>query len=304
MPNPLSILYRGPLASCNYDCSYCPFAKRHDTAAQLALDRRQLERFASWMLSRGSKTPRGSTTSVFFTPWGEALTRSWYVTAIQQLSHADHVPRIAAQTNLSCSLDWLADCETSRIGLWCTYHRSQISRDEFLSKCESLNRLDVAHSVGVVGIPDDYQEIEDLRKELPDSTYLWINAWDVADGQKYDYSEDELQWLESIDPQFRMNTIDHPSLGKMCDCGTNVISVDGEGTIRRCHFVRNPIGNIYDDDFEQSLVERGCPNTTCGCHIGYVHLPELNLQPVYGDGILERVPRLIPAPHPPGQMPT
>ena len=24
----LSILYRGPLSSCNYACGYCPFAKR------------------------------------------------------------------------------------------------------------------------------------------------------------------------------------------------------------------------------------------------------------------------------------
>ena len=30
-----SILYRGPLASCNYDCPYCPFAKRRDSRAQL-----------------------------------------------------------------------------------------------------------------------------------------------------------------------------------------------------------------------------------------------------------------------------
>ena len=32
----LSILYRGPLSSCNYDCAYCPFAKRRETPAQLA----------------------------------------------------------------------------------------------------------------------------------------------------------------------------------------------------------------------------------------------------------------------------
>ncbi|MEN8446791.1 MAG: radical SAM protein, partial [Cyanobacteria bacterium J06555_13] len=28
----LSILYRGPLLSCNYGCEYCPFAKRQQTA--------------------------------------------------------------------------------------------------------------------------------------------------------------------------------------------------------------------------------------------------------------------------------
>ena len=35
----LSILYRGPLSSCNYACAYCPFAKRTETAAELAHDR-------------------------------------------------------------------------------------------------------------------------------------------------------------------------------------------------------------------------------------------------------------------------
>ena len=31
----MKILYRGPLASCNYDCPYCPFAKRRDSTEQL-----------------------------------------------------------------------------------------------------------------------------------------------------------------------------------------------------------------------------------------------------------------------------
>jgi hypothetical protein len=41
----LSILYRGPLSSCNYACGYCPFAKRRETAAELARDREALARF-------------------------------------------------------------------------------------------------------------------------------------------------------------------------------------------------------------------------------------------------------------------
>ncbi len=45
----LSILYRGPLSSCNYDCPYCPFAKRQETAAELLVDRAALERFVCWI---------------------------------------------------------------------------------------------------------------------------------------------------------------------------------------------------------------------------------------------------------------
>ena len=41
----LSVLYRGPLSSCNYGCTYCPFAKHHETDAEHAVDARALERF-------------------------------------------------------------------------------------------------------------------------------------------------------------------------------------------------------------------------------------------------------------------
>jgi hypothetical protein len=66
--------------------------------------------------------------------------------------------------------------------------------------------------------------------------------------------------------------------------------VDGDGTVRRCHFIKEPIGNIYDTDFEICLRERPCANDTCGCHIGYVHLDRLKLYDTFGDGVLERVP--------------
>lgn len=64
----LSILYRGPLSSCNYGCEYCPFAKRSETAAQLAVDRQALERFINWVAER-----HDDQSGVLFTPWGEAL---------------------------------------------------------------------------------------------------------------------------------------------------------------------------------------------------------------------------------------
>jgi hypothetical protein len=69
-----------------------------------------------------------------------------------------------------------------------------------------------------------------------------------------------------------------------------VISVDGDGTMRRCHFVRTPLGNIYEPGFERALLPRPCTNETCGCHIGYVHMDELRLHEVFGAGVLERIP--------------
>jgi hypothetical protein len=69
--------------------------------------------------------------------------------------------------------------------------------------------------------------------------------------------------------------------------------VDGAGTLRRCHFVREPLGNIYTEGWEQALQPRPCPNETCGCHIGYVHMPHLGLYEQFGAGVLERVPQRL-----------
>ena len=82
----LTILYRGPLASCDYDCGYCPFAKRRDTPEQLRADRAALHRFAAWVAEQTTDT-----ISILLTPWGEALTRSWYRDAMVELSHLSHV---------------------------------------------------------------------------------------------------------------------------------------------------------------------------------------------------------------------
>ena len=56
----LTVLYRGPLASCNYACAYCPFAKKKDSRQDLQRDARGLERFVDWVAGRSTPT------SVFF----------------------------------------------------------------------------------------------------------------------------------------------------------------------------------------------------------------------------------------------
>ncbi|HZR41632.1 MAG TPA: STM4011 family radical SAM protein [Ktedonobacteraceae bacterium] len=278
----LSILYRGPLSSCNYGCDYCPFAKHRETYEEHEHDRRALERFLDWVTSRSQDH-----IAIFFTPWGEALVRRRYQEAFVRLSALPQVTKVAIQTNLSCRLDWAERCDKSKIALWTTYHPSQTTRERFLAKCRELIERDVRFSVGVVGLKEHTQEIEALRQELPEQIYLWINAYKRLPDY---YTPDEMQRLSEIDPLFPLNTRHYASLGHPCHGGHTVISVDGDGVARRCHFIKTPIGNIYDANFEQCLYERLCTNTTCHCHIGYVHMPELHLDKVFGDGILERIP--------------
>ena len=283
MPLNLSILYRGTLSSCNYDCPYCPFAKHWESPEQLRSDRGGLARFCDWVASRTNDQ-----IAVFFTPWGEALVRHWYRNAIVELSRLSHVSKVAVQTNLSCTLDWLRRANAEKLGLWCTYHPGQTTRASFLRQCRQLDLLGVRYSVGCVGLRQHLFEIETLRRELPDKTYLWINAYK---SQSQYYDQPLLEAFERIDALFPINNTRHRSRGLACRTGQGAITVDSRGDVRRCHFVHEIIGNIYDDKVEELLVPRLCPNNSCGCHIGYVHLEHLQLDGVFGDGILERIPK-------------
>ena len=279
----LTLLYRGPLSSCNYGCVYCPFAKHTETDAEHAQDRKDLERFVSWVADR-----KQDRISLLFTPWGEALIRRRYQNALVALTQLPHLDKAAIQTNLSCRLDWVEECDKSKLGLWATYHPTETERARFVEKCLELHGRKVRFSVGVVGLKEHTEEIERLRAELPPDVYLWINAYKRLP----DYYDPELlRRFTAVDPLFPINTQRHPSQGRACRAGHSVLSIDGEGTVRRCHFIREPLGNLYAPDFETLLQPRPCSNATCGCHIGYVHMNHLDLYEVFGSGILERIPK-------------
>jgi len=284
----LSILYRGPLASCNYDCPYCPFAKRRDDPATLRTDRVALDRFVDWAV----RNPHDDRISVLFTPWGEALTRSWYRRALLRLAGLPQVGRVAIQTNLAARLDFLAEADTDqrrRLAFWATYHPGQVDREVFLRRCGTLRTAGVRFSVGVVGLPEHLAAARSLRAALPAEVYLWVNA---ADGHRYD-SAQQRAWTE-LDPLFGYSVHPHPSAGRSCRTGESVVSVDGSGTVRRCHFVAEPLGNLYDGSYRAALRPRPCPLVSCDCHIGYVHLRELPLYDVFAGGVLERIPHAFP----------
>jgi len=272
----MKILYRGPLSSCNYACRYCPFAKAKESRESLKRDKQALSRFVEWV--------RGQTVEpigILFTPWGEALIRRWYQKAIIDLSLMAHVKKVAIQTNLSCRLDWLEGCDKSKVALWTTFHPSFVARSRFMAQCQTLDQQGIVYSVGMVGLKEHINEIALLRRELRPEVYLWLNAYQEI--QDY-YTQAEREYLKSIDPLF--NATPHQSKGRRCQTGETVVTIDGDGDVRRCHFVKELIGNIYSGDMV--LKPRLCPNQFCDCHIGYVHLDDLGLYEVFGEGLLER----------------
>ncbi|HEX4418577.1 MAG TPA: STM4011 family radical SAM protein [Kofleriaceae bacterium] len=277
----LDLLYRGPLASCNYGCAYCPFAKRKDSRAALAADRAAWRRFVAWVAAQPATDQLG----VLVTPWGEALIRRWYQDGLAALSRLPQVTRAAVQTNLSGPLDWIASADPERLALWCTYHPAWTALEAFVARCRMLDRAGVRYSVGVVGQREHHAAAVALRAALPAETYVWINAVKALD-----YTALELAAWEAIDPLFRLNTVRWPSRGRACGAGERAITVDGDGTMRRCHFIPEPIGNLYEPGWRDALAPRACTQLDCHCHIGYVHLDDLELAKVFATGLLERIP--------------
>ncbi len=273
----LTLLYRGQLASCNFDCVYCPFAKQRDSIAVQRADRRSVERFVSWCASAAY-----APLSVFFTPWGEAMVRGWYRDAVVGLSHLAHVRRVAVQTNLSVAATWLDHAVPDRVGVWATWHPAQMPMERFVRRARRVHASGAHLSVGIVGLPEHASAAARLRDAL-EGVYVWVNA------VKRDPQARAHAW-GSVDSLYGWNTQAWPSLGRACRTGEEVVAVDGAGDVRRCHFVPEVIANLYDGSLGRALVARACPNATCGCHIGYVHLKELGLDSVFGEGILERIP--------------
>jgi MoaA/NifB/PqqE/SkfB family radical SAM enzyme len=281
MSHDLHVNWRGSLSSCNYDCDYCPFAKRVSSREELARDRAELERFVGWCGEQGRQL------SIRFTPWGEALIRPYYARALVELSNVPQVAAVAIQTNLSGRLELLAGADAQTLALWTTFHPSQTSLADFLARCAALDELGLRYSVGVVGLREHFELIEALRERLRPDIYLWVNAYKSA-GPGY-YREGEREHLAAIDPLFAYNAVRHASAGQACATGRAAVFVRGDGSVSRCHFVARSLGNLYQDDLDAMLGEEPCPESSCGCFIGYVHLERLGLERRFGDGLAARM---------------
>ncbi|MCG8612623.1 MAG: STM4011 family radical SAM protein [Pseudomonadales bacterium] len=279
----LQILYRGPLASCNYACGYCPFAKREDDRAARTQDQQALERFVQWVENQAIT----DNIQILFTPWGEALVRRWYRDTVVKLSHLPQVTKVAVQTNLSVPPDWLAQANIQRTAIWATYHPGETPRKRFIAHIKKLSTMGVACSVGIVGKKEHRAAAEQLRNDLPEHLYLWVNAY--KDEPAY-YSEEDIRFFKAIDPLFEINLYDYASYGEACQSGYRSVTIDGEGDVRRCHFVSPVMGNIYQQDIREILNPAPCPKACCDCYIGYIFLDKLRLEEHYGDRLLERIP--------------
>lgn len=280
----LSLYYRGVLSSCNYACSYCPFAKKKDNARTLDLDAKQLKQFVNWVGSQRRKV------QILFTPWGEALVRKHYRVAVSDLALLPGVQHVAVQTNLSGSLSWLSEIPAigrKKIGLWCTYHPTEVSLERFSKRCHELSSIGVAHSVGMVAHHAHLPEVKRLRAAIPISTKMWLNALSGTEARTY--SGEELELCRSIDPFFDFSANPRPSKGQPCRAGSESLSIDEFGDIRRCHFLPQILGNIVHPRLEDVLREEPCTRRVCDCFIGYSQRRDFPIFNLFGEGLMARM---------------
>lgn len=279
----LGILWRGPLESCNYGCAYCPFAKRAPLRHVLRADRAALARFVAWL-----RSAEGYSLQLLFTPYGEALIWPWYRRALAELSRLPQVRQVSIQTNGSAPLALLGDADREKLSLWITYHPTELARAAFVERMSALRAEGFRLSVGMVVSAARVDEAEALRAALPSDVPLWLNA--QKPGPPLDAST--VARLSVLDPQFALETRRHPSRGEACRTGDEVISIDGAGDIRRCHFVGDVLGNLYRDELSALLAPRPCPRARCECWIGYAHLPRLGVREAHDpDAFLARIRR-------------
>jgi hypothetical protein len=273
MSSALGILWRGPLDSCNYGCGYCPFAKRAPSRRVLDADREALARFVTWVRSATAWRLQ-----LLFTPYGEALIWPWYQEALVALSRLPHIEQVTIQTNASGPMAFLERADRERLSLWISWHPSEIARADMVAKVTALHAAGTRLSVGLVAAPARIDDAEALRAELPPEVPMWLNA--QKPGVRF--SDADRDRLLAIDPAFELEVRRHQTRGRPCNTGEDVISVDGDGTVRRCHFVDEVLGNLYSDALETLLRPRVCPRATCECFIGYVNVPALGMREQYG----------------------
>lgn len=256
------LVWRGPLDSCNYGCSYCPFAKRAARIDTLRRDEAALARFADHIAA--DPTP----VDLLFMPWGEAMIWPWYGRTLGSLARLPHVRAVGIQTNGSFPLH-AVDGWPPNAGLWISWHPTEIALEPFVARIHALHARGVPLSVGAVAMPGGVAPVRALRDALPADVPMWLNARKPATGR---FRDDEVASLVAIDPDVGAELRPVRSQGRACATGDAVWMVEGDGTIVRCHLVDQRIGDLYDGGV--TAPPGPCPRGSCHCFVGYAFLDE------------------------------
>ena len=154
-----TVLYRGSLKSCNYQCSYCPFSKHRGSAREYDRDREQWFRFVESLVGDGPSALERSVGAVMVVPYGEALIHDWYWQGLGRLTAGARLDCAGAQTNLSFSVSRSLDLyrqaggQAEKLRLWATFHPEMTDVQTFAEQCRKICQAGVSICAGAGGVP-------------------------------------------------------------------------------------------------------------------------------------------------------
>jgi len=244
-------------------------------------DRLALERFCQ-------RAPElGLDLSVMFVPRGEALIHSYYLEAMANLCSKKNIRLVGCQTNLSFSVQKfalkLANCH-KKVRLWCSFHPSQVSINDFLAQCDELCKNGILFCVGAVGDPSNLNSLTELRKRLPDDVYFWINS---SKRRRVEYTPKEINEFNSIDPLFSLETRYIQSDTMMCCAGRTSLFVEADGSAYACNLSRVRLGNIYNGN--KLNLRNVCLSKECNCYLAYANRIDISALSVFGEDVAFRI---------------
>lgn len=264
--------YRGSLRFCNYSCSYCPFSKSTYNRQSLKKDQAAFIRFTERMLQQKNGG------AIQIVPYGEALLYPYYWEGLAALSQSSVIDAVGAQSNFSFPIEQMLAIykqhggELQKLRLWGTFHPQMTSVEQFIQQCQLLTEQNISYCVGAVGVPEQLENIRELREKLPESVYLWLNK---MDGMGRRYTEEEIAAFTRIDAFFGQELKHHRA--DITTCADNRF-VEADGTMRRCNISRQSLGNIYEDSNLNKAKELTiCTRKECSCYLAYCnHKNELS----------------------------
>lgn len=287
------ILYRGSLKSCNYRCSYCPFSKHSMSERALEKDKIQWFFFVESVQKKAKSLHIGA---LMVVPYGEAMIHSWYWEGLARLSTLTELDAVGIQTNLSFSISDFLDCFESaggvleKLRLWATFHPEMTSVPEFSAKCRILAKKGVQICAGSVGVPENLNLLQALKRELQASDkkeqgiYLWVNK---MDGLGRSYTQKERAAFVEIDPYFERELVSVSANAALCQ---GRLFVEADGKVHTCN-ISAPLSTEKRWEVLEAFPNPECSRKQCSCYLAYGGREDFMNQILFGPYPLFRIPR-------------
>ena len=204
--------------------------------------------------------------AVQIVPYGEALIHEYYWQAMASLSQIETQDYTGCQTNLSFPIEKMLNIydryrgKREKLRLWCTFHPSMTTVDDFVEQCNKLKAADISFCAGMVGDPEEIPALLELRRKLPDSIYLWINK---MDGLKNRYTPEEIEIFQNTDPYFFLQ-LKHRK-ADLTKCRHSVFH-EADGREFFCNLHASSKRTACD----------GCGRKECNCYLAYCNRKDID----------------------------